>query len=67
MAGDRMRQARRAAGCTQQRLAAELDIPVWRLSRYELGLAPIPPQLLLKMADHLELPSTDASPAGRMH
>lgn len=67
MAGHRMREARRAAGCTQQRLATELGIPVWRLSRYELGLAPIPPRLLLKMADHLELPATDEQPTGRMH
>jgi transcriptional regulator with XRE-family HTH domain len=67
MAGDRMRQARRASGYTQQRLAAELGIPVWRLSRYELGLTPIPPRLLLKMADHLELPVTEEQPAGRVH
>ena len=67
MAGDRMRQARRATGYTQQQLAAELGIPVWRLSRYELGLAPIPPRLLLKMADHLELPVMGEQAAGRVH
>jgi transcriptional regulator with XRE-family HTH domain len=65
--GERMRQARRAAGCTQQRLAAELGIPLSRLSQYELGLSPIPPRLLLRMADYLDLPATDEEPRGRMH
>jgi hypothetical protein len=64
---DRMRQARRAAGCTQKGLAAELGIPLWKLSRYELGLAPVPPRLLLKMVDCLDLPATGEQLAARMH
>jgi hypothetical protein len=38
-----------------------------RLSQYELGLSPIPPRLLLRMADYLDLPATDEEPRGRMH
>lgn len=65
--GERMRQARRAAGCTQKHLATELGIPLWKLSRYELGLAPVPPRLFAKMTECLDLPARGEQPAARMH
>ena len=42
----RIRQHRQTSGMPQAALAKRLDVPVWKLSRLERGLDPIPTRLI---------------------
>jgi DNA-binding XRE family transcriptional regulator len=45
-AANRIRQHRQTFGIPQAALAKRLDVPIWKLSRLERGLDPIPTRLI---------------------
>lgn len=55
-AGYWMRRARQISGLTQTELARRLGVPIWKLSRLERGLDPMPAQLIGKITPMLSPP-----------
>ena len=53
LAGPRMLRDRQASGIPQAALARRLGVPIWRLSRLERGLDPIPARMIAKVVGML--------------
>lgn len=55
-AGYWMLRCRQASGIPQAALANRLGVPIWKISRFERGLDPIPARLIARVATLLDLP-----------
>jgi transcriptional regulator with XRE-family HTH domain len=55
----RIREVRRARGLTLKQVAAELDMSIAALQRYEVGTARVTVVLLLRLARYFQVPMAD--------